>query len=74
MSPSEVKLLAEKIDGLVTRVGAPEKAVTALMARTLRHEKVLRWLRTAGLVLLGVALGSGLMQWSDLAGFLLGGK
>ena len=70
MSPDEVKLLAEKIDGLVTRVGALEKAVTALMARTLRHEKVLRWLKTAGLVLLGIAVGSGLVRLDDAAGLI----
>ena len=66
MSAEDVKLLAEKIDGLTTRVGALEKAVTALMARTLRHEKVLRWVKTAGLVLLGVAVGSGLVQIDDV--------
>jgi len=66
MSAEDVKLLAEKIDGLATRVGALEKAVTALMARTLRHEKVLRWVKTAGLVLLGVAVGSGLVQINDV--------
>ena len=70
MSPDEVKLLGEKIDGLVTRVGALEKAVTALMARTLRHEKVLRWLKTAGLVLLGIAVGSGLVRLDDAAGLI----
>ncbi len=67
MSAEDVKLLAEKIDGLATRVGALEKAVTALISRTLRHEKVLRWLKTAGLVLLGVAVGSGLVQLNDVA-------
>ncbi len=66
MSSDEVRLLGEKIDGLATRVGALEKAVHALMARTLRHEKVLRWLKTAGLVLLGVAVGSGLVQLNDV--------
>jgi len=66
MSAEDVKLLAEKIDGLTTRVGALEKAVTALMARTLRHEKVLRWVKTAGLVLLGGAVGSGLVQIDDV--------
>jgi hypothetical protein len=70
MSTDDVKLLAEKIDGLATRVGALEKAVTALISRTLRHEKVLRWLRTAGLVLLGVAVGSGLVQLNDVAALI----
>ena len=66
MSAEDVRLLAEKIDDLATRVGALEKAVTALMARTLQHEKVLRWLKTAGLVLLGIAVGSGLVQLNDV--------
>jgi hypothetical protein len=66
MSAEDVKLLAEKIDGLATRVGALEKAVTALISRTLRHEKVLRWVKTVGLVLLGVAVGSGLVQINDV--------
>ena len=70
MSSDEVRLLGEKIDGLATRVGALEKAVHALMARTLRHEKVLRWLKTAGLVLLGVAVGSGLVQLNDVAALI----
>jgi len=70
MSQDEVKLLGEKIDSLATRVGALEKAVTNLMARTLRHDKVLRWLKTAGLVLLGIGVGSGLVKLDDVAGLL----
>jgi len=70
MSHDEVKLLGEKIDSLATRVGALEKAVTNLMARTLRHDKVLRWLKTAGLVLLGIGVGSGLVKLDDVAGLL----
>ena len=70
MSHDEVKLLGEKIDGLAVRVGALEKAVTNLMARTLRHDKVLRWLKTAGLVLLGIAVGSGLVKLDDVAGLI----
>jgi len=70
MSHDEVTLLGEKIDGLAARVDALEKAVTALISRTLRHEKVLRWLKTAGLVLLGVAVGSGLVQLNDVAALI----
>ena len=70
MSHDEVTLLGEKIDGLAIRVGALEKAVTALMARTLQHEKVLRWLKTAGLVLLGAVVGSGLVQLNDVAALI----
>jgi len=70
MSQDEVKLLGEKIDSLAARVGALEKAVTNLMARTLRHDKVLRWLKTAGLVLLGIGVGSGLVKLDDVAGLI----
>jgi len=66
MSHDEVIALGEKIDGLVIRVAALENAVHALMTRTLQHERVLRWLKTVGLVLLGVAVGSGLVQINDL--------
>jgi len=70
MSTEELKLLTDKIDGLATRVGSLEKAITGLMARTLRHDKVLRWLKTLSLVLLGAAVGSGLVKLEDVAGLL----
>ena len=70
MSPKEVTLLGEKIDALTTRVGTLEEAITGLMARTLRHDKVLRWLKTLGLVLLGVGVGSGLVKLDDVAGLI----
>ena len=66
MSHDEVTLLAGKIDALATRVGTLEEAITGLMAQTLRHDKVLRWLKTLGLVLLGAAVGSGMVQINDV--------
>ena len=59
MPTEDVKLLGEKIDGLVTRVTTLEESVTALMVKTVNHDKVLKWLKTAGVLLLGAALGSG---------------
>jgi len=70
MSPKEVTLLGEKIDALTSRVGTLEEAITGLMARTLRHDKVLRWLKTLGLVLLGAAVGSGMVQINDVVGLM----
>jgi len=70
MSTAEIVGLGGKIEALTTRVGDLEKAITALMARTLQHERVLRWLKTAGLVLLGVAVGSGLVQLNDVVGLV----
>jgi len=66
MSTDDVTLLGEKIDALTSRVGTLEEAITGLMARTLRHDKVLRWLKTLGLVLLGAAVGSGMVQINDV--------
>lgn len=66
MSGEDVKLLAEKIDGLAVRVGTLESAVTTLMTRTDRNEKILRWLRMAGLLLLGAAVGSGVVKLDDV--------
>jgi len=66
MSGEDVKLLADKIDGLAVRVGTLESAVTTLMTRTDRNEKILRWLRMAGLVLLGAAVGSGVVKLDDV--------
>ena len=68
MSHDEVTLLGEKIDGLATRVGALEQAVTALMASAVRHDRTLRWLRMLGILLLGVALGSGAVKLDDVIG------
>ena len=59
MPTEDLKSLHAKIDGLVTRVGTLEEAVTALIAKTVAHDKVLKWLKTAGVLLLGAALGSG---------------
>ena len=59
MPTEDVQLLAGKIDGLVTRVTTLEESVTALMVKTVSHDKVLKWLKTAGVLLLGAALGSG---------------
>ena len=70
MSTAEIVGLGEKIEALTTRVGALERAITALMARTRQHARVLRWLKTAGLVLLGVAVGSGLVQLNDVVGLV----
>jgi len=68
MSHDDVKLLAEKIDALTTRVGTLESAVTTLMARMVQHDRILRLLRMLGLVLLGAAIGSGLVRLDDVVG------
>ena len=73
MSPSEVRLLADRLEELSSRVGSLEDAVIALMTRTARHDKTLRWLKNAGLVLLGVAVGTGLVQVTDVS-LLLGAE
>ena len=66
MPTEDVKLLGDKIDDLVTRVSTLEEAVTALMTKAASHDKVLRWLKTAGVLILGAALGSGVVQISDV--------
>jgi len=66
MSTEDIQVLVDKIDGLAVRVGTLESAVTTLMTRTDRNEKVLHWLRMAGLLLLGAALGSGVVKLDDV--------
>jgi len=68
MSHEDVKLLGDKIDALATRVGTLEQAVTTLMASAVRHDRTLRWLRMLGILLLGVALGSGAVKLDDVIG------
>jgi len=68
MSAEDVKLLGEKIDALATRVGTLETAVTTLMASAVRHDQALRWLRMLGVLLLGAALGSGVVKLDDVLG------
>jgi len=68
MSQEDVKLLGDKIDALTTRVGTLETAVTTLMASAVRHDRTLRWLRMVGILLLGVALGSGVVKLDDVIG------
>jgi len=68
VSADDVKLLGEKIDTLTTRVGTLEQAVTTPMASALRHDRTLRWLRMLGILLLGVALGSGVVKLDDVIG------
>ena len=72
MSPSEVKLLADRLEELSSRVGSLEDAVIALMTRTARHDKTLRWLKNTGLVLLGIAVGTGLVRLDDVAALIVG--
>ena len=66
MPTEDVQLLAGKIDGLVARVTTLEEAVTSLMVKTVNHDKTLRWLKTAGVLILGAALGSGVVQINDV--------
>ena len=70
MSAEDVKLLAEKIDAMAARVNSLEEAVTTLMLRSAKHEKLIYWLRNAGLLLLGAALGSGAVHLDDVAALL----
>ena len=72
MSPTEVKMLADKLEELASRVGSLEEAVVGLMTRTARHDKVLRWLKNAGLVLLGIAVGTGLVQLDSVSALIAG--
>ena len=66
MSNEDVKLLIEKLDGLATRVTSLEESVTLLMGKSVKYERTIRWLRNAGLLLLGAALGSGVIHIDDL--------
>ena len=70
MPTEDVQLLAGKIDGLVTRVTTLEEAVTSLMTKSANHDKTLRWLKTAGVLILGAALGSGVVQINDVLAFV----
>ena len=70
MPTEDVKLLGDKIDGLVSRVTNLEEAVTALMVKSVSHDKVLRWLKTAGVLILGAALGSGVVKIDDVLALL----
>ena len=70
MSADDVKLLGEKIDAMAARVTSLEEAVSALMLRSANHEKLIRWLRNVGLILLGVALGSGAVHIDEVAAIL----
>ena len=66
MSTEDVKLLIEKLDGLAGRVTSLEESVTLLMGKSVKYERTIRWLRNAGLLLLGAALGSGVIHIDDL--------
>ena len=66
MSNEDVKLLIEKLDGLAGRVTSLEESVTLLMGKSVKYERTIRWLRNAGLLLLGAALGSGVIHIDDL--------
>jgi hypothetical protein len=66
MSTEDVKLLIDKLDGLATRVTSLEESVTLLMGKSVKYERTIRWLRNAGLLLLGAALGSGVIHIDDL--------
>ena len=66
MSNEDVKLLIEKLDGLAGRVTSLEESVTLLMGKSVKYERTIRWLRNAGLLLLGAALGSGVIHVDDL--------
>jgi uncharacterized protein YigA (DUF484 family) len=68
MSVEDVKLLGEKIDALAGRVGKLELAVTTLMVNAAQNDKTLKWLRMVGLLLLGAALGSGVVKLDDVIG------
>ena len=70
MPAEDLKSLHEKIDGLVTRMTSLETTVTALIAKAASHDKILRWLKTAGILLLGVAFGSGAVKVDDLRALL----
>ena len=71
MSQDDVKLIAEKLDVLTTRVGTLEEAVRLLMTRMARHDRILAWLKMTGLLLLGAAVGSGLIRFHDVTGLLV---
>jgi hypothetical protein len=66
MSTEDVKLLIDKLDGLAGRVGSLEESVILLMGKSVKYERTIRWLRNAGLLLLGAALGSGVIHIEDL--------
>ena len=68
MSQEDVKLLAEKIDELAARVSTLEAAVTTLLASAVQHDRTIRWLRNLGILLLGIALGTGAVKLTDVIG------
>jgi len=70
MPAEDLKTLHEKIDGLVARMTSLETTVTALIAKAASHDKILKWLKTAGILLLGVAFGSGAVKLDDIKALL----
>lgn len=72
MPAEDLKSLHEKIDGLVTRMTSLETTVTALIVKAASHDKILKWLKTAGILLLGVAFGTGAVRFEDVVKLLSG--
>ena len=70
MAEQDLQSLHDKIDGLVTRMTSLETTVTALIVKAASHDKILKWLKTAGILLLGVAFGSGALKLDDLKALL----
>jgi len=66
VSEEITSLLEAKIDNMCTRLTTLEQSVVALMCHARRNERVMRWMKYAGLVFLGIAVGSGLVKLSDV--------
>jgi len=58
--------LEAKIDNMCTRLTTLEQSVIALMRHARKSERVMRWVKTVCLVLIGIAVGSGLVKLNDV--------
>lgn len=72
MSEHDVGAILESLNGVKSQMSALETTVKVLLERTEAHERLLRILKNVGILILGVGLGTGLVQINQLVGFIGG--
>ena len=72
MSEEDVGLLGAKIDELGKRVESLEGTVTKIVTKNAQYERIIRSLKNAGLVFLGIGVGTGCVQINSIFSFFGG--
>lgn len=73
MSKEDISALMDRIEDLTSglvdvgkRLTKVEEAVVTVMAKAMRHDSVLGWLKLACVLLVGVGIGLGMIKINDL--------